>query len=83
LRLGALFKNKDANRSYFMTIQVGTGGSKFRHSVIDDHDLYDFAITPKKNATIVKVHYRDRLAFFTNFYGLGSRSVVSEIEAVD
>ena len=25
----------------------------------------------------------DRLAFFTNFYGLGSRSVVSEIEAVD
>lgn len=82
-RITNLIRNKGANRSYFMTIQVGTGGSKFRHFVIDDHDLYDFAITALKNATIVKVHYSDRLAFFTNFYGLGSRSVVSEIEAVD
>lgn len=82
-RITNLIKNKGTNRSYFMTIQVGTGGSKFRHFVIDDHDLYDYAITALKNGAIVKVHYSDRLAIFTNFYGLGSRSVVSEIEAVD
>jgi len=82
-RITNLIKNKGANRSYFMTIQVGTGGSKFRHFIIDDHELYDFVITALKNATIVKVHYSDRLASITSFYGLGSRSVVSEIEAVD
>lgn len=82
-RITNLIKNKGANRSYFMTIQVGTNGSKFRHFAIDDHELYDFAITALKNSIIVKVHYSDRLASFTNFYGLESRSVVSEIEAVD
>jgi hypothetical protein len=82
-RITNLINNRGTNRSYFMTIQVGTGGSKFRHFVIDDHDLYDFAVTVLKNAAIVKVHYSDRLTSFANFYGLGSRSVVSEIEIVD
>ncbi|PSJ18095.1 hypothetical protein [Nitrosomonas supralitoralis] len=82
-RITNLIKNKSTNRSYFMTIQVGTGGSKFRHFFIDDHDLYDFAVTVLKSAVLVKVHYSDRLAYFTNFYGFGSRSVVSEIEVVD
>ncbi len=82
-RITNLIKNRSANRNYFMTIQVGTGGSKFRHFFIDDHDLYNFAVAALKNAAIVKVHYSDRLAFFTTFYGFGSRSIVSEIEVVD
>ncbi|UJP05833.1 MAG: hypothetical protein LZF61_02330 [Nitrosomonas sp.] len=81
-RITNLIKNKSVNRIYYMTLQVGNGGSKFRHFMIDDHDLYEFAINALKSAVMVKVHYSDRISY-GNSYGLGARSVVAEIEVVE
>ena len=81
-RITNLIKNKGMNRNYYLTIQIGNGGSKFRHFMIDDHDLYDFAVKALKNAAMVKVHYSDRVSH-GNSYGQGTRSMVSEIEITD
>lgn len=67
---------------YHMTLQIGRGGSNFHHFMINDHDLYDFAISALKNAALVKVHDSDRRSY-GNAYGLGLKSVVAEIEAID
>jgi len=82
-RITNVIKNKGTSRSYFMTMQVGNGGSKFRHFMIDDPDIYDFAVTVLKNAAMVRVHYSDRLTTSIGFYGFYFRSMVSEIEIVD
>lgn len=82
-RITNVIKNKSAMRSYFMTMQVGNSGSKFRHFMMDDPDLYDFAVAALKNAAMVRIHYSDRLTSSTGFYGFHSRSMVSEIEIVD
>ena len=82
-RITNVIKNKGTSRSYFMTMQVGNGGSKFRHFMIDDPDIYDFAVTVLKNAAMVRVHYSDRLTSSIGFYGFYFRSMVSEIEIVD
>ncbi|WP_374563420.1 hypothetical protein [Nitrosomonas sp.] len=81
-RITNLTKNKDMSRIYYMALQIGRGGSNFHHFMIDDHDLYDFAINALKNAALVKIHYSDRRSY-GNAYGLGFRSVVAEIEVVD
>lgn len=82
-RITNVIKNKSTSRSYFMTMQVGNGGSKFRHFMIDDPDLYDFAVTVLKNAAMVRVHYSDRLTSSSDFYGFHFRSMISEIEIVE
>ena len=82
-RITNVIKNKGTSRSYFMTMQVGNGGSKFRHFMIDDPDIYDFAVTVLKNAAMVRVHYSDRLTSSSGFYGFYFRSMVSEIEIVE
>lgn len=81
-RITNLTKNKDVSRIYYMTLQIGRSGSSFHQFMIDDHDLYDFAISALKNAALVKVHYSDRRSY-GNAYGLGFRSVVAEIEVID
>jgi len=81
-RITKLTKNKDMSRIYYMTMQIGRGGSNFHHFMTDDDDLYDFAISALKNAALVKVHYSDRRSY-GNVYGLGLRSVVAEIEVMD
>ena len=82
-RITNVIKNKGEMRSYFMTMQVGNGGNKFRHFLIDDSELYDFAVTVLKNAAMVRVHYSDRLTNSSGFYGFRSRSMVAEIEIVE
>ena len=81
-RITNLTRDKNVGRIYYMTLQIGRGGSNFHHFMIDDHDLYDFAINALKNAALVKVHYSDRRSY-GNAYGLGLRSVVAEIEVID
>jgi len=81
-RITNLTKNKNMSRIYYMTMQIGRGGSNFHQFMIDDHDLYDFAINALKNAALVKVHYSDRRSY-GNAYGLGLRSIVAEIEVID
>lgn len=81
-RITNLTRDKNVSRIYYMTLQIGRGGSNFHHFMIDDLDLYDFAINALKNAALVKVHYSDRRSY-GNAYGLGLRSVVAEIEVID
>ena len=54
------------------------------HFFIDDHDLYNFAVISLQAATMVKIHYSERLSMSNNFgqSGLSSMSYVSEIEIV-
>lgn len=81
-RVVNVIKNNDLFNIYFMTIQVGSGGSQFRHFIIDNTDLFDFAIQSLQAAAMVKVHYSDRFSR-KNLFGLSSMSYVSEIEMVD
>ena len=81
-RIVNVIENKDRFRNYFMTIQMGSGGSKFRHFVMDDPDLFDFAVKCLKMAARVKIHYSERFSM-RNLFGLSSMSFVSEIEVVD
>lgn len=80
-RIVNLIENQDLFRSYFMTIQIGSGGSKFRHFVMDDPDLFDFALKSLKTAAMVRVYYSERFSM-RNLFGLSSMSYVSEIEIV-
>ncbi len=80
-RITNVIKNKNAPRSYFMSMQIGDSGDKFRHFVIDDHDLYEYSIEILRTAAMVKVHYSERLAN-KNIYGHRTRLFVSEIEVV-
>ncbi len=81
-RITNLIHNKDSFRSFFMTIQVGNGGDRFRHFVIDDSDLFEFAVENLKIANRVKIHYSDRLSTRT-FDRQVIKSFVSEIEVID
>ena len=81
-RITNVIKNKNLNRNYFMTMQIGKSGDKFRHFVMDDRDLYEFSVQALKMAAWVKVHYSERLAN-RNIYGHRTRLFVSEIEIVD
>ena len=79
-RIVNVIKNEGSHRNYFMTIQIGGGGSKFHHFVMDDPDLFAFSIISLKTAAMVKIHYSERLS---NSFGLNSMSFVSEIEIID
>lgn len=81
-RITNVIENKKLYRSYFMTMQSGSGGNKFRHFVTDDPDLFDFAVSSLKIAAMVKVHYSERFSL-RNLFGLSSMSFVSAIEIVD
>lgn len=81
-RITNLTKDLRMNRVYYMTLQVGASGNKFHHFMIDDHDLYEFAISVLRNAAMIKVGYSDRRSY-GNRFGFGSRSIVSEIEIID
>jgi len=81
-RITNVIKNKNAPRSYFMTMQIGDSGDKFRHFVMDDHELYEFSVKTLRAAAKVKVHYSERLAN-RNIYGHRTRLFVSEIEIVE
>ncbi|MCB1949365.1 hypothetical protein [Nitrosomonas sp.] len=78
-RITNVIKNKNLMRNYFMTMQIGNGGDKFRHFIMDDRDLYHFAIEGLKTGVLVKVHYSERLAN-RNIFGHRTRLFVSEIE---
>ncbi|MBL0011234.1 MAG: hypothetical protein IPP22_10010 [Nitrosomonas sp.] len=73
-RITNVIKNKSTSRSYFMTMQVGNGGSKFRHFMIDDTNLCEFAVTVLKNFDMVRVHYSDRITSSRNLSDLSNRS---------
>ena len=81
-RIINVIKNRAAFNIYFMTIQVGNGGSKFRHFIMDDTDLFDFAVKSLQASAMVKVHYSERFSR-RNLFGLRSMSYVSEIEMVN
>ncbi|SER49342.1 hypothetical protein SAMN05421690_103113 [Nitrosomonas sp. Nm51] len=78
-RITNVIKNKNLMRNYFMTMQIGESGDKFRHFVMDDRDLYHFAIEGLRMGALVKVHYSERLAN-RNIFGHRTRLFVSEIE---
>jgi hypothetical protein len=81
-RIVNVIKNRGSYRNYFMTIQIGGGGSKFRHFVMEDPDLFAFSIKSLKTAAITKIHYSERHTL-SNSSGLNSMSFVSEIEIID
>ncbi|SDY81524.1 hypothetical protein [Nitrosomonas sp. Nm33] len=81
-RIVNVIENKDLLRSYFMTIQMGGGGSSFRHFVMDDPDLFDFAVKCLKIGAMVRIYFSERFSV-RNLFGLSSMSFVSEIEIVD
>lgn len=80
-RITNVIKNKDAIRNYFMTMQIGKSGDKFRHFTIDDRDIYHFAVISLQKAVMVKVYYSERLVD-RNIFGFRTRLFVSEIEIV-
>lgn len=80
-RITNVIKNDKAIRNYFMTMQIGKSGNKFRHFAIDDRSIYKFAIKCLKKAAMVKVHYSERLVD-RNTFGFRAQLFVSEIEAV-
>ncbi len=81
-RITNVIENKDRINNYFMTMQIGNSGDKFRHFTMDDRDLFHFAIKSLQMAAMVKVHYSERL-INRNIYGHRTRLFVSEIEIVD
>jgi hypothetical protein len=61
-RITNAVRNKSISRTYYMTVQVGGSGNKFSHFVMNDRDLYEFAVKNLKAAALVKVHYSERLS---------------------
>ncbi len=81
-RITNAIKNKNRSRSYFMTLQVGNNGNRFRHFVTDDPETYEFAVASLRMAAKVRIHFSDRLSTRT-IYGATVRSFISEIEIVE
>ena len=77
-----MIENKYSFRTYSMTIQIGSGGNQFRHFIMNDPDLFDFAVNCLKMATMVRVHYSERYSV-SNRSGVSAMSYVSKIEVVD
>ncbi len=75
-RITNAVRNKSISRTYYLTVQVGGSGNKFSHFVMNDRNLYEFAVKSLKAAVMVKVHYSERLS------GRGPRNrlYVKEIE---
>lgn len=81
-RITNVIENKYSFRTYSMTIQIGSGGNQFRHFIMNDPDLFDFAVNCLKMATMVRVHYSERYSV-SNRSGVNAMSYVSKIEVVD
>lgn len=77
-----VIKSRQFTRNYFLTIQVGGSGSQFRHFVIYDHDIYDFAIESLKMGVNVRLHYVDRLSQ-RSYYGNNIKSLVWKMEIIE
>lgn len=43
-RITNTIKNRNVNRSYFLTVQLGNNGDKFRHFVMDDPELFNLPL---------------------------------------
>ena len=74
--------SREINRNYFVTVQLGGSGSQFRHFVINDPDLFDFAIESLKMAVKVRLHYNDRLSR-RGYYGNNIKSLIWKIEMIE
>ncbi len=61
-RITNAVRNRSISRTYYLTVQVGGNGNKFSHFVMNDRDLYEFAVKSLKAAVMVKVHYSERLS---------------------
>lgn len=81
-RITNAIKNRNVNRSYFLTVQIGNSGNKFRHFVLDDHDLFEFALESLKISAKVRVYYSDRISS-ANLHGQNIRSFVWKLEIID
>lgn len=81
-RITNVIENQNLIRNYFMTIQVGNGGNQFRHFIMNDPALFDFAINCLKTATMVRVHYSERFSLSKRF-GMQTLSYVMKIEVAD
>ena len=77
-----VIKSRQFTRNYFLTIQVGGSGSQFRHFVIYDNDIYDFAIKSLKMGANVRLHYVNRLSQ-RGYYGNNIKSLVWKIEIIE
>jgi hypothetical protein len=73
-----VIKSRQINRHYFLTVQLGGSGSQFRHFVINDPDLFDFAIESLKMAVKLRLHYVDRLSRRNNV-----KSLVWKMEMIE
>ncbi len=81
-RITNVIENKSTIRDYFMTIQIGNGGNQFRNFIMNDPDLFNFAVNCLKTAAMVRIHYSERYSF-SNRFGTPTLSYVMEIEVVD
>lgn len=81
-RITNVIENKNSFRNYSMTIQIGSGGNQFRHFIMNDPDLFDFAVNCLKMAIMVRVHYSERYSV-KNRFGVNPMSYVSKIVVVD
>lgn len=81
-RITNAIRNRNVNRSYFLTVQLGNSGDKFRHFVMDDPELFEFAIESLKISAKVRVHYSDRISS-ANLHGRNIRSFVWKLEIID
>ena len=57
-----VIKNRQVSRNFLLTVQVGGNGNQFRHFLINDPDLYHFAIESLQMAAKMRLHYVNRLA---------------------
>ena len=73
-----VIENRQINRTYFLTVQLGGSGSRFRHFSINDPDLFDFAIESLKMAMKVRLHYVDRMSRQNNI-----KSLVWKMEMIE
>lgn len=81
-RITNVIRNKNTIRSYFLTVQLGNNGDKFRHFIMDDPELFKFAIESLKVSAKVRVHYSDRLSG-TSLHERNIRSYVWKLEIID
>jgi hypothetical protein len=66
-------------RSYFLTLQIGNSGDQFRHFIMKDPDIFDFAIENLKMDAKVRLYYIDRLSVSNSTI----RSLIWKIEVID
>lgn len=81
-RITNVISSRQFNRNYFITVQIGSSGNQFRHFVINDSKLYDFAIESLKIAAKLRLHYVDQLSR-RGYYGNNIKSLIWKIEIIE